>query len=183
MDASKVATALKKHTGLDKSIIAQIPELLANPVIIIDSKSDPNSRIVMGDLTDLNNKTVTVVLKLTTGDNNGIKISSAEGRGHIQSLFIKDDGSPVTVRYTDKKRIQNWLSVNKVQSPLRSFSSDSPVSGSPLTDNTIARYSDISQEENENFSEKSSRKLDGDLTYDLADDTLTEDAESDIINK
>jgi len=37
---------------------------------------------------------------------------------------IQQDGSPVAVRYVDKKRIQNWLNVNRLQLPLHNLGSD-----------------------------------------------------------
>ena len=51
----------------------------------------------MGELRDNNGKLVTVVILLTPTSKKGnqldvIKISSAQGRGHIESLFKKDNG-------------------------------------------------------------------------------------------
>ena len=129
-DASKIATLLNKHKGMSIDVIKQIPQLLEFPVIVIDSKKGPNAKIVMGDLYDSNNKVVTAVLLLTPTSKKGnvlelIKISSAEGRGHIKSLFTYDDGTSVPVRYVDKKRIQSWLNVNRLQLPLHNLDSDS----------------------------------------------------------
>ena len=129
-DASKIATLLNKHQGMSIEVIKQIPQLLESPVIVVDSKKGPNAKIVMGDLYDANNKIVTAVLLLTPTSNKGnvlqlIKISSAEGRGHIKSLFTYDDGTAVPVRYVDKKRIQSWLNVNRLQLPLHNLDSDS----------------------------------------------------------
>lgn len=83
----------------------------------------------MGDLRDNNNKTFTVVLYLTQKSKKGnyldiTKISSVEGRGHIGSLFVKD-GQLINICYANKNRIQKWLNVNQVQSPLRSSIMDS----------------------------------------------------------
>lgn len=129
-DASKIVKLLDKHSGMTKEIVKQIPYLLENPIIVIDSKQNSNAKIVMGDLYDSNGKMITVVLLLTPTSKKGnvlkmIKISSAEGRGHIQSLFKNDDGSPVAVRYVDKKRIQSWLNVNRLQLPLHNLDLDS----------------------------------------------------------
>ena len=55
------------------------------------------------------------------------KISSAEGRSHIKSLFTKDDGTNVPIRYVDKKRIQSWLYANRLQLPLRNLDLDSNI--------------------------------------------------------
>ncbi len=130
MDASKIKTILAQHEAMDIDTISQIPDLLNNPVVVIDSKQNENARIVMGDLHDKNGKTVTAVLLLTPTSRNGnvlnvIKVSSAQGRGHIASLFKNDDGSSVNVRYTDKKRIQAWLNANRLQLPLHNLSLDS----------------------------------------------------------
>ena len=132
-DASKIATLLKKHNGMNLETVKQIPELLENPIIVIDSKKGDNSKIVMGDLYDEHGKIVTAVLLLTPTSKKGnmldfYKISSAEGRSHIKSLFTKEDGSPVAVRYVDKKRIQSWLNVNRLQLPLHNLDSDSKFS-------------------------------------------------------
>lgn len=129
-DASKIATLLKKHNGMTTDTLKQIPILLENPIIVIDSKKGENSKIVMGDLYDSHGNIVTAVLLLTPTSKKGsvlnlIKISSAEGRGHIRSLFIHDDGTLVPVRYVDKKRIQSWLNVNRLQLPLHNLDLDS----------------------------------------------------------
>ena len=84
----------------------------------------------MGDLYDTNGKIITAVLLLTPTSKKGnvldlVKISSAEGRGHINSLFTNEDGSPVRVRFVDKKRIQSWLNVNGLQLPLHNLDLDS----------------------------------------------------------
>ena len=129
-DASKIASLLRKHNGMNIDIIKKIPNLLENPIIVIDSKKGENSKIVMGDLYDANNKIITAVLLLTPTSKKGnvldlIKISSAEGRGHINSLFTNDDKTPVPIRYVDKKRIQSWLNVNGLQLPLHNLDLDS----------------------------------------------------------
>ena len=107
-DASKIKTLLIKHNGMTLKTVREIPELLEHPIAVIDSKQNKNSRIVMGDLHDNNGKIVTVVLLLTPTGRKGnqldiIKVSSAQGRGHIESLFKNEDGSDVPVRYVDKK--------------------------------------------------------------------------------
>ncbi len=130
LDATKLLKTLRDHEGITKDTIKGVYDLLQNPIIVIDSKTDDESRIIMGDLKDSFGKTVTTVLLLDPKSNKGnlldiIKISSIEGRSHISSLFLKDNGELVHVRYADKKRIQEWLNVSRVQSPLRSSILDS----------------------------------------------------------
>lgn len=43
----------------------------------------------------------------------------------VNEALLNDDGSSVPIRYVDKKRIQKWLNVNRVQFPLRSSIMDS----------------------------------------------------------
>ena len=129
-DASKISKLLEKHKGMTIETVREIPELLENPVIVIDSKKGSSSKIVLGNLRDVNGKIVTAVLLLTPTSKKGnildlIKISSAEGRSHIKSLFTYDDGTAVPVRYVDKKRIRSWLNVNRLQLPLHNLDSDS----------------------------------------------------------
>ena len=170
-DASKIRTLLNKHSGMSIDVVKKVPELLEHPIIIIDSKQNENSKIVMGDLYDDNGKIVTAVLLLTPTSKKGnvldlIKISSAEGRGHISSLFTKEDGSNVTVRYVDKKRIQSWLNVNRLQLPLHNLNSDSDNS-IPNSDGKV----NTSGENNFPFSKKAQKSVSG------TSDTLTEFAE------
>lgn len=129
-DASKIKTTIEKHNGMSMEVIKQVPELLENPVVVIDSKQDTQSKIIMGELYDANGKIVTVVLKLNPTSKKGnqldlIKISSSQGRGHIESLFKYENGESVKVRYVDEKRIQDWLNVNRLRLPLHSFNLDS----------------------------------------------------------
>lgn len=129
-DASKIKTTIEKHNGMSPNVIKQVPHLLENPIVVIDSKSDTQSKIVMGELYDDNGKIVTAVLKLNPTSKKGnqldlIKISSTQGRGHVESLFKYKDGKSVAVRYVDEKRIQSWLNVNRLQLPLHSFNLDS----------------------------------------------------------
>lgn len=151
IDASKIKKLLSKHPGIDINTVKGLVELLNHPVVVIDSKTNANSRVVMGELHDKNGKIVTAVLLLTPTNRKGneldvIKVSSLEGRGHIESLFRYEDNSPVKIRYFDKKRIQNWLNANRLQLPLRSFNLDS--------DNSITQQAAKSQEENIKFSEE-----------------------------
>ncbi len=147
LDASKVKTILNKHIGMSIDTFMEIPSLLENPVVVIDSKHNDDARIIMGDLHDSNGKIVTVVLLLTPTSKKGnqldiLKVSSAQGRGHIESLFQKEDGSPVEIRYVDKKRIQDWLNANRLQSPLHSFNLDSATDSAAI--DSISHHTNLS---------------------------------------
>lgn len=155
-DASKIVKLLSKHGGMTIDTIKQVPHLLENPIIVVDSKQGSNSKIVMGDLYDANGKIVTAVLLLTPTSRKGnvldlIKLSSVEGRGHIKSLFTYEDGTNVPIRYVDKKRIQSWLNANRLQLPLHNLDLDS--------NNSIPQNSDLSTQKSKKVV-KTSRELD-----------------------
>jgi hypothetical protein len=145
-DASKIKTLLDKHDGMTIDTVKQIPGLLENPVIVVDSKKSNNSKIVMGDVYDENGKIVTAVLLLTPSSRNGnvldfFKVSSAEGRSHIKSLFTNEDGTAVPIRYVDKKRIQSWLNANRLQLPLHNLDLDSNPIVDELEGNVNSQFS------------------------------------------
>lgn len=176
LDATKVKNAIKKHSGMNIEIFKNIPDLLEHPVVVIDSKRNENSKIVMGDLYDGNGNVVTTVLLLAPTSKKGnvldiIKISSAEGRGHIESLFKNGDSYNVPVRYVDEKRVQNWLNANRLQLPLHSFNSDS--------DSSISEKSEKVNSLSENISKTDIRhsykgiNKDGIEVYETSEDTMS----------
>ncbi len=174
-DASKITKLLGKHDGMTIETVKQIPELLENPVVVIDSKKGDNSKIVMGDVYDENGKVVTAVLLLTPTSKKGnvldfFKVSSAEGRSHIKSLFTNADGTAVPVRYVDKKRIQSWLNVNRLQLPLHNLDLDSTSSIDNMEGNVKGQFSisdstgrQLSQEQAEYFKDSKVRDENGNL--------------------
>lgn len=146
IDASKIKKTIAKRAGMTMEQFKSIPELLEAPIFIIESKKDADSRVIMGDLYDNNGKVVTVVLKLSPSSRKGnmldvLKVSSAEGRSHISSLFRYDDGMPVRILYEDTKRAQHWLNVNRLQLPLRSPNVNSNNIVANKTQNVNTKYS------------------------------------------
>lgn len=127
IDATKVKKILEKHSGMDMNIIKGIPELLENPIIVANSNTVENRKVVLGELYDNNNKLVIVALELNPRSKNGntitniIKIATAQGRSHIQSLLKNN----IVYINENKNRVQNWLNVNRLQLPLRSFNLNS----------------------------------------------------------
>lgn len=162
-DASKILKILNKHNGMTINIIKQIPALLEKPVIVIDSKKDSNSRVVMGDVYDEHGNIVTVILLLTPTSSKGnvldfYKISSAEGRSHIKSLFSYDNQTLVPVRYVDKKRIHDWLNVNRLQLPLHNLDQDSNTNISQFDENVNNKFSLPETDSNGNKLSKQQRE-------------------------
>ena len=174
-DASKIKALLDKHDGMTIDTVKQIPGLLENPVIVVDSKKGNNSKIVMGDVYDENGKIVTAVLLLTPSSRKGnvldfFKVSSAEGRSHIKSLFTNEDGTSVPIRYVDKKRIQSWLNANRLQLPLHNLDLDSYSIIGEVEGNVKQQYSlsdsdgnQLTKEQTEYFKDSKIRDEKGNL--------------------
>lgn len=121
-DATKIKKTLKKHNGMSIDIIKQIPELLTKPIVVAASNTQSDRIVVLGELYDDNGKMVMVALELNPSTRSGkttytdvVKIATAQGRSHIQSLLNE-------ILYIDpnKKRVNQWLNVNRLQLPLRS---------------------------------------------------------------
>lgn len=119
-DSGKIKKIKKEHNLNDK-IIKQVPEIIENPVIIMDSLQKQSRLTILGEVYDLNNKPVLAVLELEPTNLKGdiildeIKIASAYGKDNVQNLINNSN-----ILYVDKnkKRINNWLTHNRLQLPL-----------------------------------------------------------------
>lgn len=123
-DATKVKKVLSEHSMMSKEVIKQVPQVIENPIVIMDSKQIKDRLVVLGDVYDKHGDIVTVILELQPtrrtikGDSaylDIIKIASAQGRSNTQGLI---NGS--NIRYIDKNknRVNEWLKVNRLQLPL-----------------------------------------------------------------
>lgn len=125
-DASKILKIQKDHPQMTDSVIKQVPNILENPVLIMESLTVPDRLTLFGEVYDAKNNAVLAVLELNPKDKNGralsiIKIASAYGKDtNPQGLINKSK-----ILYTNKNRINRWLSVNRLQLPLPSYSTDS----------------------------------------------------------
>lgn len=119
-DTGKIKKIKKDHNLNDK-IIKQVPQIIENPVIIMDSLQKGSRLTVLGEVYDLNNKPVLAVLELEPTNNKGeiildeIKIASAYGKDNVQNLI---NNSRILYIDGNKKRINNWLTHNRLQLPL-----------------------------------------------------------------
>ncbi|MGN1432876.1 MAG: hypothetical protein ACI4XI_04150 [Ruminococcus sp.] len=128
-DATKIKNILNKHNGMSINIFKRIPEILINPVVVAKSNTYSDRIVLLGDVYDDNEKLVIVVLELNPSSRSGestytniIKIATAQGRSHIQSLLNN-------ILYVDsnKNRVNQWLNVNRLQLPLRSTTTNSKI--------------------------------------------------------
>ena len=117
----KIGTILEDHPEMDIGIIKQVPELLENPVLIMKSRTQPDSIVLLGDIKAANGDTVMAALQLTPqpGGNTAAEFSlvtSAYGRTQtsIRNLI---NNSELLYLDPNKNRTNNWLMQLRVQFP------------------------------------------------------------------
>ena len=98
--------------------VKKIPEAIANPIMVFDSKTVKNAFVILTEMTDKKGKTIIVALHL----NKELKhisvnqIASAYGKDNIQS-FITEQIKEGRLRYIDKKRSFQWSQSIGLQLP------------------------------------------------------------------
>ena len=125
LDASKIKRIQAKHPEMTDTVIKQVPNILEYPILVMESKTKSGSLTLFGEVYDQKNDPVLAVLLLNPTDNGGkaldiLKISSAYGKSTNPQGLI--DTSKILYVEPNKKRTQNWLSVNRLQLPLPSSS-------------------------------------------------------------
>ena len=131
-DTSRINYALNKHKYLDTDILRQIPDLIERPIIVMQSKQ-ADSRITMfGEVYDSDGLPVMVVLELMPVNRKGTATLDVMKVVSTHSRKSKNKNKPADITQTqgminssdilyvepDKKRTDNWLSLNRLQLPL-----------------------------------------------------------------
>ena len=126
-DSSKILNTFNVHPEIDINVIKQIPNLLENPIVVLQSKQFKSRIVLYGELYGLNNKPVSVILELSPTTRKGIKledivIASAYTRSNTQNLI---NTSKILYVDSNKKRISEWENLNRLQLPLDNLIADS----------------------------------------------------------
>lgn len=118
-DKTKIAKIMKSHPEMTQDIIAQVPNILEHPVIVMQSNTVANRIMVYGELMTADNVPVMAALELRPQNKRGeildfSKIASAYGREQIQNDINTSD-----ILYLDpnKKRTNTWLEALRLQLP------------------------------------------------------------------
>lgn len=124
-DSSKIIKIKEKHPEMTDSIIKQVPNILENPIIVMESNTVSGRLVLFGDVYDSKNNPVLVALELNPTDRGGknlnvIKVASAYGKEKNLQNFINK--SKILYVEPNKKRTHMWLRVNRLQLPLLSSS-------------------------------------------------------------
>ena len=142
-DTGKIRKIKAAHPEMTDSIIKQVPEIIENPVIIMQSKSAMSRVTMFGEIADENGVPVLAILELSPASKGGIeldefKIASAYGKESSQSLI---NTSPILYIDPNKKRTEQWLRDNRLQLPFSSTTFGSPSIISKTGDNSNTKYS------------------------------------------
>ena len=124
-DSSKIIKIKNKHPEMNDSIIKQVPNILENPIIVMESNTVNGRLVLFGDVYDSKNNPVLVALELNPTDRGGkslnvIKVASAYGKEKNLQNFINK--SKILYVEPNKKRTHMWLKVNRLKLPLLSSS-------------------------------------------------------------
>ncbi|WP_418830844.1 LPD23 domain-containing protein, partial [Ruminococcus sp.] len=129
-DTSKINKTLKKHKYLNDGILKQIPDILENPVIVMQSKRSDSRITMFGEVYDGDGLPVMAVLELLPTNREGtvvldeIKIASTHSRktGNNPSSNSQTQNliNSTEILYIDpnKNRTNNWMAHNRLQLPL-----------------------------------------------------------------
>lgn len=124
-DASKIKKIKVDHPAMTDTVIKQVPNILENPILVMESKTKEGRLTLFGEVYDQKNKPVLAVLLLNPTDRGGksiniLKVASAYGKDTNPQGLI--DNSKILYVEPNKKQTQNWLTVNRLQLPLPSSS-------------------------------------------------------------
>jgi hypothetical protein len=117
-DTMKIRKIKNEHSGMTDAVIKQVPELIENPRVVMQSRTVDGRITMFGDVYDTNGKPVLAVLELMP-DSHGIsldeiKVASAYGKDGAQNLL---DKSRVLYIESDKKKADTWLKATGLQLP------------------------------------------------------------------
>lgn len=134
-DASKIIKIKAKHPEMTDNIIKQVPHILENPIIVMESKTS-DSRITLFGEVFSHNKPILAVLELNPEGRNGVKldelkIASAYGKDNAQRFI---DSSRLLYVDKNKKRTSEWESRTGLQLPVGDFITGSDTTVPQSTD-------------------------------------------------
>ena len=120
-DAAKIAKIMQEHPEMSARVIKQVPQVLENPILVMQSQTRANRIVLFGEVLDEAGKPVLVAMELKPQNKAGevmdfAVIASAYGKGGAQQLI---DTSEILYIDPDKKRTDSWFSQLRLQLPSR----------------------------------------------------------------
>lgn len=120
-DAAKIAKIMQEHPEMSARVIKQVPQVLENPILVMQSQTRANRIVLFGEALDDAGKPVLVAMELQPQNKAGevmdfAVIASAYGKGGAQQLI---NTSEILYIDPDKKRTDRWFSQLRLQLPSR----------------------------------------------------------------
>lgn len=120
-DASKIVKIKEKHPAMTDDVIKQVPNILENPIIVMESRTVPGRLTLFGEVFDAKGVPVLAVLELNpkgaSGHSlNAIKIASAYGKDVNPQRLL--DESRILYVNPDGKKTRAWLKPTGLKLPL-----------------------------------------------------------------
>ena len=118
-DSSKIIKIRSKHPAMTDEVIKQVPNLLENPVVVMESKTVAGRLTMLGEVYNKNGTPVLAVLELHPIKDgvalDEFKLASAYGKEHAQRLI---DTSTLLYVEPNKNRTDAWLKFTRLQLPV-----------------------------------------------------------------
>ncbi|MDR2356883.1 MAG: hypothetical protein LBD92_02180, partial [Oscillospiraceae bacterium] len=120
----KIAEILRKHDGMSRDIIKQVPNMLERPVVVVKSRNSDSRIVIFGEVYDRKGSPVTAILELMPTSRGGELLDmnvvvSAYGKDSNAASFIRN--SDLLYLDPDKNRTEAWLSAVGLQLPSVAF--------------------------------------------------------------
>ena len=125
-DTSKINKIQRDHPEMGDSVLQQVPQIIENPIIVMESVTQPNRLTMLSEVTADNGIPVMAVLELLPISRGGYELNEMK----LVNAYTKDkgaknsgtqsliNGSNILYIDADKKRTDSWLSHNQLQLPL-----------------------------------------------------------------
>ena len=119
--SAKIAKIMKKHPSMTSDVIKSVPNVLENPILVMQSQTVANRITLFGEAMDADGKPVLVAVELSPQNKRGevqdfAVIASAYGKNGAQQII---DNSDILYVEPDKKRTDSWLGLLRLQLPSR----------------------------------------------------------------
>lgn len=119
MDSSKIIKIKVKHPEMTDKVIKQIPALLENPIVIMQSKTKSERITMFGEVFVNGNEPVLVALELYPTKRgiavDEIKVASAYKKDNAQAFI---NSSKILYVDENKKRVEKWTSNTRLYLPV-----------------------------------------------------------------
>ncbi len=118
---AKIAKIMDEHPNMTADVIKSVPNVLENPILVMQSQTVVNRITVFGETVDAEGKPVLAALELSPRNKRGevqdfAVIASAYGKNGAQRLI---DESEILYVDPNKNRTNNWLGLLRLQLPSR----------------------------------------------------------------